>query len=138
MATTDTVGMDELEDNTPNVDVQDVPEEPPTKTPEHITLRMQPTNPHLGAEDNNKNLDYGPASKRDPQHSALNITFYNYTAVTLADHPLLDEVLRKYPVEIEMMEEKEKVYLDAETGKEYKSKKAYNAAQRAKKNARRG
>jgi hypothetical protein len=129
--------MDEFDqDDAETIDVQDVPEELPERPIEYITLRMRETNPEMGAEDVNRNLDYGPASKRAHDHSHRNITFYNFMAVTRADHPLLDEVLRKFPVEIVVQEEKERIYLDGETGKEYKSKKAFLAAQRAKKSAR--
>ena len=89
-------------------------------------------------EDVNANLDYGPASKADTDHGDRNITFYARYAVTWADHPLLDEVMRKYPVEFVTTVDKAKVYLDGDTGVEYKSKKAYNSAQRAKKAAKKG
>lgn len=123
-------------DITEEVDVQPVPDV--RRTPDMVTLFMRRSRDEvLGREDTNANLDYGPASRSEADHGVRNITFYNRYAVGVsADHPLLDEVLTKYPAEIVTTEEKSTLYMDPDTGKEYKSKRAYNAAQRAKKNKR--
>lgn len=123
------------------VSVEEVPE-PPAKNappPEMVTLYMKRTRAEAeGWEDPNANLKYGPAPANTNEALTENIHFYNRYATCRADHPLLDSLLTKYPVEIVTTEEKAKLYVDADTGKEYKSKKAYQAAQRAKKAAKKG
>lgn len=117
------------------VSQEPVPE--PEPKPELVTLYMKRTRPETeGWEDPNENLHYGPYPAMSTDALEGNITFHNRYAVCRADHPLLDELLRKYPVEIVTTEDKERIWVDAETGKEYKSERSYKAAQRAKKNKR--
>jgi len=116
---------------------EDVPA--PEPKPELVTLYMNRTRAEEeGWEDPNANLSYGPAPVKTAAALAENITFNERWAVTRADHVLLDEVLRKYPVEIVTTEDKERIWVDPDTGKEYKSERSYKAAQRAKKNKRKG
>lgn len=121
------------------LDVQDVPEEPVTKKPDLVSLYMKRTKPEIdGWEDPNANLKFGPAPYNSPEAADQNISFYGRYATCRADHPLLDTLMAKYPVEFVTTESKTEVWVDAETGKEYKSKRAYNSAQRAKKAAKKG
>ncbi len=120
------------------LDEVDVQEAPPPTLGGYVTLRMTRTRDVsiYGREWKEGNLDYGPASVHDGDHHLRNIKFNDGFATPPADHPLITEVLAKYPCEIVTTEDKSRVYVDSD-GREQKSKAGLKASQRARKAARR-